>query len=324
MSSAQWPLAPRLKEALQSVHITPDCLRSFVGQRELEADTPREMRRLLAGALYDMLHAGKESAEAPFLQLQDPVLEEALEAVVPQPRTSAAATIASYSPPRSGPGKVLVRREGIRIWVSPEAIQAADWKVGDTVNVEMSALRPKLSPGFFLIDRSCDQLGIQGTLRIYIHVADPDAAPEVWSQVLQYLESMRVPYQAKILSSKLLYPRRDAFVAYLNDTDANIAENLPQMVSQLPGIHSETPLLAEPLGRGIAWAWEPCDDRPGMIGLSFGQHRAGVLAEAIVSAHYQAMPLEDVIVENFLRANINPSNPARNLTRARTPDRDTQ
>ncbi|MEV6861386.1 T3SS effector HopA1 family protein [Streptosporangium subroseum] len=44
----------------------------------------------------------------------------------------------------------------------------------------------------------------------------------------------------------------------------------------------EVSVFCRRIGPGVAIAWEPDDARPAMRGLSFGQHRAGVLAQALL------------------------------------------
>jgi hypothetical protein len=60
-------------------------------------------------------------------------------------------------------------------------------------------------------------------------------------------------------------------------------------------------------------AWEPADPRPGRRNLSFGEHRANVLAEALISQilHKRDKSRETVVMEALIDASIDPRNLAR-------------
>ncbi|WP_079189213.1 T3SS effector HopA1 family protein [Streptomyces kebangsaanensis] len=307
-------LPARLWEALGQVTVADDGTRARTAGREIEADSPREMRRLLAEALYDVLHAGQfvEKSRLSF-RLRDEAFERVLGAAVPHERSVARARL--HVPPHDdGPdGRALVERDGVRVWVPAHVIrQGGELTAGQVVTLDVPARRPALSPGFFVVDGSLPRSPHREVLRVYVHITRWQDAAAVWARTLGHLEEHGVAYRSKVLSAKALYPRWDALVVYLGQESWPEVSGLTMALRGTPGIGSETSVFAEPVAPGIAVAREPEDDRPGMSGLSFGQHRATVLAHALLDSAADATALERNVVARFTEAGIDPRRPARN------------
>ncbi|MFG2678580.1 T3SS effector HopA1 family protein [Streptomyces sp. NPDC048392] len=274
------------------------------------------MRRLLSESIYDVHHAGQPDGQVPS-RLRDRELEARLVEVVPHREITVRAVLRS-GPERmtdDGPERFLVEREGVRFWAPRSALPGTvDGGPGDRVDLVMPSARPALSPGFFLVDGSRQRRGAKEVLRVYLHVADVEHAVGVWQAALTFLEDHAVPYRAKMLSAAELYPRRDSIVVYLDGELAAIAPELAEAVAQAPGLEPAVSSFAQELRPGIATAWEPVDTQPGMQGLSFGQHRATVLAAALVDSAEDPSQTERKVVEHFVAAAIDPARPAHNRT----------
>jgi hypothetical protein len=315
-SSAMW-------SALRDVRVAADRASATVGEREVTSESPREMRRLLAEAIYDVLHAGQfvEKGSLSY-RLREAPFEEELAAAVPHEETTV--RVRRLGGPReiaNGRRAVLVEREGVRVWVPEERlVEPVEPTAGDDVpeilTLRVAARRPALSPGFFLVDSSRPQQLRQEGLRVYIHITEWQAAAGIFGRVLGLLEDRRVPYRSKVLSSKALYPRRDALVVYLDRPWWSMAADIAGAVDGLPGIGTETSVFAERMVPGVAIACEPDDARPGMRGLSFGQHRATALATALLEAEDD---LAGAVRAAFEAAGIDPERPGRNLTSSELP-----
>ncbi|MGK4582159.1 T3SS effector HopA1 family protein [Kitasatospora sp. HPMI-4] len=308
-------MSPALLEALQAVRVAPDGLSATVGDREVEADNPREMRRLLSEALYQVLHAGQPDGKSALpLRIREPEFERQLDQAVPHRETVVPVKVCSPPEPDGKNGRrLLVLRDAIRVWVPETALRgAADAAPGDVVDIAVPSRRPALSPGFFLVDGSRYRRLGNETLRCYVHLTDPEKAIAIWARVLEYLEGAGVVYRAKVLSARELYPRRDSLVVYLDPEFSAAAMGVADAVRGLAGVGAETSAFTERLAEGVATAWEPTDSGPGMRGLSFGQHRATVLADALLTNRPQDAQLERTIAEKFTAAGIDPAAPARN------------
>ncbi|MCF2434233.1 T3SS effector HopA1 family protein [Streptomyces thinghirensis] len=104
-------------------------------------------------------------------------------------------------------------------------------------------------------------------LRLYLRVADADAAPELWHGVLSALESRSVTYRAKIISNPSSLPRNDGMVVYLGSGSWDAVDAVTES-ALATGRRRARPAFAHVVAPGVTAAWEPKDDRTGMRGLS--------------------------------------------------------
>ncbi|MEU5964282.1 T3SS effector HopA1 family protein [Micromonospora parva] len=307
-------LAPAIRDAVRQIRVSPDRTTAVIGGREVVADFPRELRRLLAESIYNVLHSGQPDGKVP-TRLREDALEERFTAAVPHRQIQVGAVVRStVQRDAAGRGRILVEREGLRIWAPIEAITTTGYAPGEPVRLAVPPWRAALSPGFFLVDGSRQRDTSRGVLRVYLNVLDVDHAVEAWREVLTFLEERQVPYRAKVLSARELYPRRDAIVVYLGSDWQHVAADLAELAQGLRGTGPETSVFVERIAPGVGTAWEPVDGRSGRQGLSFGQHRATVLAAALVEAADDLQRVDSLIVSRFREAGIDPTNPARNTT----------
>ena len=307
-------LAPAVREVVRDIQVAPDQLKAVVRGEELHADTPRDMRRLLAETVYNVFHSGRVDGHVPS-RLRDRALEARLREAVPHSTITVPARVRG-GPERNADGvrRLLVEREGIRFWAPESAVGAWEGaEPGEVIDLVMPSSRPALSPGFFLVDGSRQRRRQGDVLRVYVHVEDTESVVHVWGTALTFLEEREIPYRAKVLSTPELYARRDAVVVYLDDDFAPVAPELADALAPLPGLAAGVSSFTEELRPGIATAWEPTDTHPGRQGLSFGQHRATVLAAAMVEAAEDPSRAEELVAAHFVDAAIDPSGPAKNL-----------
>jgi hypothetical protein len=279
------------------------------------ADLP-SLRRQLAVAIYDELHAGRQPLDVPpGWSLRDPEVEVRLRDALPHHETARDVRVLDV-----GPERALVRLDGVRVWVARTAIAARQGPVraGAVATVLIPASRPALSPGFFLADgtRPCSRG--EPVVRVYVHLITAEAAHRVWGAVHGLLAELGIGYRAKVVSWSAMLPRRDGFVVYLAERDREVAGRIAAVARQVPGVGPMSSVFAEPLAPGVAIAWEPTDPRPAMAGMSFGEHRATALADGLV--HYAERCADgapacvyDSVRRAFTQAGIDPGNPARNL-----------
>ncbi|MFK0202611.1 T3SS effector HopA1 family protein [Streptomyces lavendulae] len=308
-------LHPGVRDALATVHVDLERLRASVGSREVTADDPADLRLRLAAAIYEVLHSGiGEQADVWPRRRGDAGLEERLRANVPHERTLSRARLVSREP---GHTTVVVELDGVRLRVpAGDLVGRPAVRADQRVIVSHSAARPALSPGFFLVDGSAGRPHNGPLLRLYVALEDPDTAVPLWAEVLRALEAQAVPYQAKILSRSDGYPRRDGLVVYLGSEAHHAVDPVVGAARDRAGRGSGTSVFTEELAEGIARAWEPSDERPAMRGLSFGQHRATAMAEGLFG-HARAGARgsrEEAVARAFIRASIDPTDPARNLS----------
>ncbi|MFF7994243.1 T3SS effector HopA1 family protein [Kitasatospora xanthocidica] len=303
------PVSPALLAAAERVSVLPDRTGATVGKRQLEAETPRELRRLLSDALYHELHAGLdvEGGSLPF-RLRDPEFEAELAKAVPHRETTLRGVLREV-----GEDTHRVEFGGVTVRIPAERVVAeGEPASGAVVGVLNTSLRPALSPGFFMVEGTRPHRSRE-VLRVYVHVESWRMARPVWHAALTHLEANGVTYRSKIVSSKLLYPRRDALVVYLDQRDREAVHGLAEAVGELPGLGSDTSVFTRRIRPGVSAAWEPRDPAPGMDGLSFGQHRASVLAKALVDTADAPDAFVRVLHGHLVAANVDPADPYRNL-----------
>ncbi|CAM5245327.1 T3SS effector HopA1 family protein [Streptomyces canarius] len=125
----------------------------------------------------------------------------------------------------------------------------------------------------------------------------------------------RAALQGQAASVPHQYPRYDAVVVYLAAEDRALADLVAREVEGHPALGEETSLFARRHAPGLASAAEPGDPRPGMRGMSFGQHRSHVMAQALVehATTGRGEPLDLLLARRLAEASIDPSDPSRNL-----------
>jgi type III HopA1-like effector protein len=310
-------LPRQLAEALRQVRVDITGSTAHLGRHEIRSDSPHELRRPLSRALYRHLHTGQGEwrPDAP-RELTDEAFEARLRAVVPHSHTLVAASVGEVSD-----NGVVVALEGVRVRLPVAGM--AGVAAGQDVQLEVDCVRPRLSPGFLLVNGSAGHgLGDGPVLRVYVDVQTPDAAPQVLGATLEALERLAVPYRAKNTSVRAGLPRRDAAVVYLGRRAWHAAAVVADAVRSVPGRGGEVSPYTWRLGPGVSIAWEPADPRPGYRGLSFGEHRSLVISTALLkNAKGLSSSLESAVVKEFTIAEVDPRAPFRDATSPKLSDR---
>lgn len=303
-------LPHELVEALRPVQVDIAALTARVGQHEPRADSRTELRRLLSRALYDQLHTGRGGwRPGTHRDLTDEDFEARLRAAVPHDHTTAATSVRAVSE-----GAVVVTLDGVRVRLPVSGVDTV--AAGQDVLLQVDCVRPRLSPGFLLVNGSAGHgLGDGPVLRVYINVQTADAASEILGATLAALERLAVPYRAKITSVRAGLPRRDAAVVYLGRHAWHAATVVAAAVQHVAGRGDAVSPYTRRLGPGVSAAWEPADTRPGYRGLSFGEHRSLVISTALVEhAKNPSLPPESAVEKEFRAAGIDPEAPFRDVT----------
>ncbi|CAM5569215.1 hypothetical protein SALBM135S_00430 [Streptomyces alboniger] len=311
-------LSAGLRLALADVRIAPDGRTAWVRDDEVTAESASAMRFALARTLYEVLHTGRgiKDREAP-RTLRAPDYEARLAKATPHPETVAAGLLTER---RSAAGRRVVEIDGLRVGV-PDSVTLRETgrTAGDAgrpvVLMNLPAARPLVSPGFFLVDSGKGRTGGGDLLRLYLRVADADAAPELWHGVLSALERRSVTYRAKIISNPASLPRNDGMVVYLSAGSWGAVDAVTESALAIGLPEGPAPAFAHVVAPGVTAAWEPKDDRTGMRMLSFGEHRAHVVARAFVAAaeQHRERPTAAGLAAACVAANVDPADPARNL-----------
>lgn len=304
-------MAAGLTAVIEAVEIASDGLHARVEDRLVEVDGPRALWPALSAALYEKFHIGHPNDPTVRPGSRDLVMEAALTAGVPHRYTTTTVPVLAVE----DAGWIVDLLE-VRVRVPADrVVSVLPGEDGDRAVIRADAIRPALSPGFFLCDGSAGSvLGGGPILRLYVHLADSSYTPAAWRTALEVLEGQRVPYRAKAFSRPSGYPRRDAMVIYLEEPGWPALEPLVAALRTADGLVDDVSRFAARVGPGLAVAWDPADGRTGMRMLSFGEHRARVVAEGLVMSATEGVPVREAVVTALLRGGVDPAAPFRNRT----------
>ncbi|MCX4882356.1 T3SS effector HopA1 family protein [Streptomyces sp. NBC_00847] len=297
----------RLSAAVDAVEVADGARSASVAGQEVTAEGAAALRAVLSRKLYEVLHTGRDaSGDAPARTLRDPETEAALTRATPHREVLVSGFLAA------APGGRVVELDGLRVRV-PDDVPLTEG-AEDVVRLRLPAVRPALSPGFFLADGSAGRPGPGAVLRVYVRVPDAWAARELWGAVLGALEERAVRHRAKVISHEGGLPRNDGLVVYLGPESYGAVGTVAEAAGRVAA-GAGASVFARTVAPGVAVAWEPDDRRPGMRGLSFGEHRAAVLARELTDAAAagRARPAPGELAEALRAANVDPLDPARNL-----------
>jgi hypothetical protein len=192
------------------------------------------------------------------------------------------------------PGRTVVERAGLQVWVRAADIIAATGgpvRTGSVVALPMPKELRWRSPGFYMAlgDEDLGEAEGNPVVRLYWNLHS-QGAPLLVRLLTTQLGAARLPYRFKVLNAPASFTRCDAAVLYFRKRDyprvAPIAEAAHFALGS--DLKPRTPAMTKQLAPGLSLAEEPTS------GESFGMHRCTLLAEAILQAHNRgARSLED-------------------------------
>ena len=193
------------------------------------------------------------------------------------------------------------------------AIGSGRLRAGDTVQVFRPAESVLVNPGFYTAtSEPPDGPGAQPRrVRFYWNV-HPGAAPRLVGDITGALLEAGVAYTLKLPVDSTGYDRPDAAVLYVGDEDAMaVRALLPGLWCALRhGLHPDVPALTLRLADGLAFAEQPDG------GASFGMHRMGLLADAIVAVVATGVSSRSrriaLVLDRLVASGIDPARPYLN------------
>ncbi|NWL12999.1 hypothetical protein DM793_17170 [Paenarthrobacter nitroguajacolicus] len=286
-------------------------LTAGIGSTTLRATSHTELRSQVAGAIYTHLHIGHPGiGTVPGTGHQD--LAAALIDAIPHRtviQSASARTQAGTSV--QGIPHQAVELSGVKVLFPEEALVRNP--LDEIVGVRVPSWRSRATPGFLLALGAHGAVNHADASRLYISCVTASEALEVWPKVLGALAASGLSHQVKTLSSSLAFPRSDAMVIYVSAIDSDAAASLVRTaLSSLSAHDTPVSVFTHHVGDRLALAMEPRDPRPAYRGLSFGQHRSRVLADALLRASVEKTDLEPAWFEEAQTACINPHRPGYN------------
>lgn len=298
---------PDLLAELEHLWVAPDVARAGIGDLTIEEREPRDLEVKLGAAVYERLHLRRPAPLPNHARMaRDERFEEALAAVIPHRHVRVPTTVLRHDERR---GATLVERSGVAVWMPQDAVVA---------DSEGSFLRvrphhPAVSPGFLSVRGSAPGPAAGPWLRTYVHVREAGVAPSVWGATLRALKAAGVAYHAKVASVRWFYPRSDALTVYLPAGSWPAARAVARVVDGMDGVVADVSAFCRPLVPGVAVAWQPTDARPGRRDLSFGEHRASIVAGAAVRGAREGNDWRLALPGAWREARVDPDAPWRNI-----------
>jgi hypothetical protein len=204
--------------------------------------------------------------------------------------------------------EVIVRRDGLELWVRPEDCSVP----GDgpiTTGMRLRLRFPKeflsISPGFYLAlsDQELKYDNTQPLVRLYWNLTAEGAVPFVRAATAR-LNRAQLAFKLKVLNHPSLFTRCDAAVVYLLKSD------YPAVASVLGCVYPEvspylkpgTPALTKPVAPGVGFVEDPGREE------SFGQHRCRIIADGMIRAYEQGAKSIDergqIVINRFAEEGI--------------------
>lgn len=272
-------IPPALERLLDTISADEHGIALSAAEEQVELGQREQAVRRIADGLYRKWHAGSRRPLGDSYAPRDLTDDDFM-----RPLARGLADRRTISPgwlvhDRTSAG-VIIERDGLRVLAAPGDL-SGDIRAGEHVTVAMPSARPTLSPGFFIIDGESGTPGSGPgwTMRVYAHL-DGAHAHVGARRALAVLDAAGDPFRMKLLSSRVAYPRYDGLVIYLKETTG--PKRLDEIADALAGClagEDVSPFVAR-LEAGIGFAWEPTERS--WPPQSFGQHRARIIAEAIV------------------------------------------
>ena len=213
-------------------------------------------------------------------------------------------------------GKVVVRRDGLELWVRPEDCLAEQ---GSPIGpgMRLSLRFPKdllgISPGFYMAlgDERLTSDTPQDLVRFYFNITGAGAVQFVQTAT-SLLNSAHLPFKLKVLNDPARFTRCDAAVVYVRKSNYGAASEMlariyPRVSTSLRPV---TPAFTKPLAPGVGFAEDPGG------GESFGLHRCRLLADGMIRAYEQGKKSVnerlEAVVDRFAEEGISVEKPFLN------------
>lgn len=316
LDEANHRLDPRVSEIVDAIDVDISKLRARVAEETIRATSERELRETITAVVYGRFHAGLSPTRDDVARARrDLQLEQQLRAVVPHEST-VCGPIATRPATRAllartdGPLYLRACIDGVWVLIPKDRVLA---EADGTTSVRLPSVRPRLSPGFLVVDGSIGRPAPGDVGRIYVHLADGMRAARVLGQILARLEHEAMVYRAKVASSFTGYPRRDALVLYVPRTFLALGVIVATLLDDDGALGQDTSCFVHVEGRGVGSACDPADERPGWSRMSFGQHWARCVAEGIVDAACLRSDPHAQVIASFLAGGVDPAAPYRSI-----------
>lgn len=198
---------------------------------------------------------------------------------------------------------VVARSPRLRVRTRAADCSPSELEPGAAVSLRLPRELRRVSPGFWFAVGDAPSGGVG--VRIYWNVTSA-GGPALVKALTTRLNREGVPFRLKVADHPFRFERRDAAVLYLADDTFHAARAaIVEAGARLTGhLRPGTPAFTLPIARGVGAAEDVGGD-------SFGVHRCGMLADAIVRAHEGGAEDVDAVAARFAEDGVDIDAPYR-------------
>jgi HopA1 effector protein family len=259
----------RVVEAIaSSVHLDLERRTVTVGAAESHHAERRDLLRDLGTYIYSAFHVGHPHEDGPAGEGRDEAYEEELVA-----RYADRTTVRQVDVHEVSRDEAIVTYLGLRVRVPLDTVKIS----GGVASLPIPLISPALSPGFALARGPVDLAQGDPTVRVYFAARSRETGTVIFDRVLAALAG-RQRWHAKVASQTAVYPRSDAVTVYLDASEVSAIPLLLKATGDSRDVKAPRSWFALPLEAGASLAWDPQKR-----GVSFGQHRARVIAQILMA-----------------------------------------
>ncbi|WP_437752168.1 T3SS effector HopA1 family protein [Sorangium sp. So ce1389] len=198
-------------------------------------------------------------------------------------------------------GRVAVTRDQVTFWVARSGLRttAGALRTGEFCRVKVGKEMRQLIPGFYCAigdgESGDGPDTTDGLVRFYWSL-QVEAAARYMAVATRSLNGARIPFRTKVIADPGGYVRADAGVLYLERRHYAAARAVVAAIYEQvkDGLRPEVPRFTKKLADGLALAEDPAD------GMSFGQSRCKVVAEALWASFDGGASDPDVQIERLV------------------------
>lgn len=286
-----------LRRLVDSIYVDPGSWTARIGDDEVTGDDRRALEGELGRRLYERTHVRWPAGRRSLSRLdRDLETEDRIAGSV-----GADTTRFRVGPVADSDDDAVVRLFGARVRTATAGPGAGE--------VELPDVWPALSPGFVMVFGTRRPRAVRGCAlyRLYLGADGLDEAIPLFAAVVGQLRATATAWQAKVASSAVVYPRSDAVTVYLDPDETPRIDSLTGLLRGLPAPRVPISAFVAEVAQGVGLAQEPDDPTRG--GLSFGQHRASIVARAALD---RAVGGADTLERLVHEAGIDPDGVWRN------------
>lgn len=287
-----------LDAMLDGIHVDLPALAATIDGHRFTASDRRQLESELGRRLYELRHVRRPDVHPVTMPRRDSAAEQQILS-----RIGRRPKLLPVSQVHHDGAEVFGTVMGLRVRLE-EPVE----------RVELSDVWPAISPGFLMVfgPRPPVPVGQDQIWRLYVAASALDEAVGLFGATVDFLRERVGAWQAKITSQPVEFPRSDAITVYLQ---ADELRHLPELVDHLTPLtallpRQQTSQFVDRLGPGIGLAQEAADPDPRRVGLSYGQHRASLLARHALA---RAAGRPSDAGQLLSQAGVDPDRPWRNL-----------